>query len=133
MKIRAGFVTNSSSTSFLVIAKDLDRAGFLDLMGVAPDSPIAPMFRDLLDAILRSSEAVDLASVDTKLPPEQWFDDGHLSATMTDRLRKAGGQGLTAYYGNFSSDEGPVESFFCTDAFEVENDSIYFNCLECVW
>jgi hypothetical protein len=133
MRVRAGFVTNSSSTSFLIITKKLDEEGFLDLMGVAADSPMAPMFRELVRAILRSSELVDLATVDTLLPPEQWFDDQRLSAAMTDRLRKAAGQGLRAYFGRLSSDEGPVESFFCTDTFEVENEHTYFNCLECVW
>jgi hypothetical protein len=133
MRMRAGFVTNSSSTSFLIIADELDEAAFLDLMGVAPDSPIADLFRELLGAVVESSQSLDLAHVDTRVSPEKWFDTNRLSPTMTARLQKATRQGLRAYYGTLSSDTSPVQSFFCTDAFEVENERIYFNCLECVW
>ena len=134
MKIRVGFVTNSSSTSFLILARDeLNEEAFLTLMGVAPSSPIANLFRELFSDIIESSRCVDLARVDRRVSPEAWFDGKRLSPTIVERLRLAAGQGLKAYFGHLSSDEGPVQSFFCTDAFEIENESIYFNCLECVW
>lgn len=127
-------MSNSSSTSFLIIARDaLNEETFLDLMGVPLDSPIANLFGELFRDVVASSQYVDLASVDPKVSPEAWFSADRLSASMTERLRAAAGQGLKAYYGSLSSDENPVQSFFCTDAFEVENDRIYFNYLECVW
>ncbi len=44
MRIRAGFVSNSSSTSFLIIAKDdLNKNDFFELMGIKADSPIADL------------------------------------------------------------------------------------------
>jgi hypothetical protein len=52
---------------------------------------------------------------------------------MIARLRDASGKGLKAYFGSLSSEDTPVQSFFCTDAFEVENERIYFNYLECAW
>ena len=134
MRIRSGFVSNSSSTSFLIIAKDgLTQESFLDLVGVQPDSPIAELFQELFRSVLEASEVVDLGSVDRSQAPASWFDDSRLSPTMVERLKQAAGQGAKAYFGRLSSDETLVQSFFCTDAFEIEDDRIYFNYLECAW
>lgn len=134
MRTRAGFVSNSSSTSFLIITRDeLEERAFLELMGVAPDSPIADLFRELFSDVIASSQYVDLSHVDKRVSPERWFDNDRLSPVMIERLRQAAGQGLKVYFGRLSSDNTPVQSFFCTDAFELENERIYFNYLECVW
>lgn len=134
MRVRAGFVSNSSSTSFLIISRDeLEEGAFLQLMGVAPDSPIADLFRELFSDVVGSSRYVDLARVDTRVSPETWFDTDRMSSTMIARLQQAAGQGLKAYFGSLSSDNTPVQSFFCTNAFEIENERIYFNYLECAW
>lgn len=134
MRVRAGFVSNSSSTSFLIITRDeLEEGAFLELMGVAPDSPIADLFRELFSDVVGSSRYVDFARVDTRVSPESWFDTDRLSPAMIARLQQAAGQGLKAYHGRLSSDNTPVQTFFCTDAFEVENERIYFNYLESAW
>lgn len=134
MRVRAGFVSNSSSTSFLIIARDeLDEDAFLDLMGVAPDSPIADLFARLFSDVIDASTRVDLAEVDPAESPDTWFDGERLSDIMVERLRSAAGRAFTAYYGNLDSETNLVQTFFCTDAFEIENERIYFNCLECVW
>lgn len=138
MKIRAGFVSNSSSTSFLIITtEDLNRSDFFDLMGIAQDSPIADLFEQFYQDVVSSvSTRVDFSVVDKRQPVEYWFTGKRgngLSSHMMNKLQDAKQRGLKAYFGTLSSEETPIQSFFCTDSFEVGNEKIYFNGLECVW
>jgi len=137
MKIRAGFVSNSSSTSFLIIAADdLTKKNFFDLMGVTEKSPLAEMFASLYDALLDRTEApLDLKLIDDRVPVQDWLQGfrGDVSPRMMEKLKEAKQKGLRVYYGHLDSDGGTAESFFCCDSFEAENDKFYFNALECAW
>lgn len=135
MKIRAGFVSNSSSTSFLVIADgDLDLKGFLNLMGIASKSPLVPLFTTLHESILENSRhPVDFSKVDPQVPLKDWFTDlrNELTPRMIEKLEDARRRGLKVYHGQLSTESNNVECFFCTDSFEAENDRFYINALEC--
>lgn len=135
MRIRSGFVSNSSSTSFLIICKgELTEEAFLKLMGISGESPLRPIFVQLFeDVIEQTSVQRTFRPADKRLSVEEWFESERISEKMKERLRDAKGKGLTAYFGMLSSDNTPVQTFFCTDSFEVEDDQIYFNALECVW
>ncbi len=78
---------------------------------------------------------MDFKTADKRVPPETLLTDRpeHLSERMLNKIKEAKKSGLKAYYGWLSSDNDMIQTFFCTDSFEVENHKIYFNGLECIW
>lgn len=137
MKIRAGFVSNSSSTSFLILAADdLTEENFFQLMGVSPKSPLADIFRELHEALLDGAKApVDLRDIDESIPVTQWLDGfrGEISPQLAEKLQEARKRGLRLYQGHLDSESSQTQTFFCCDSFEAENEKFYINALECVW
>ena len=52
---------------------------------------------------------------------------------MIEKLQSNRKKGRRAYFGHLDSESSTVQTFFCTDSFEEENDKLYFNALECAW
>ncbi len=138
MKIRAGFVSNSSSTSFLIISKgSFTKEQLLRLMGADANSPMYGLFEQLYEELVGGvNKTLELGTV--KGNPNWGYLVGgaraeKLSERMIQKLEAYRKKGWTAYHGYLDSESNPVQTFFCMDSFEEENDEIYLNGLECAW
>jgi hypothetical protein len=136
MKIRTDFVTNSSSTSFVIITSDeFEESSFLELMGVAENSPLRPLFEVLYNHLRESMYPVSEYVDQYHRTPEDWLKSlcGEFAHEIVERMIEAEESGKGVYVGKLSSDTDLIEGFFCMDSFEVENERIYFNALDCAW
>jgi len=135
VKIRTDFVTNSSSTSFILITDgDLEKMDFFNLVGITEESPLSPVFEALLDCLRAKMVSVSeyyewrhAQSNDLETLVKEKFPG------VEQKLVEAREKGRKVFVGDLSSEENEIESFFCCDSFELENEKIYFNALRCRW
>ena len=131
MKIRMGFITNSSSTNFLIISKkELTEEYLYKKLGFKKGSVIEKQGRALCDEIMCAIDRDGLRYFDYDTPDYETIKDvfGEKAAQIFLKHKN-----FYVYWGYTSSDEMPLIQFFTTDSFEVEERDFYINGRACVW
>lgn len=130
MKIRTGFITNSSSTNFLIISKHELTADYLfRKLGFVEGGKLEIKGRELCNEIIRGTQNglryyhLDSVTFDNILEI--------FGPKAAERFSKMPGSNI--YLGCTGSDESVFTQFFTTDSFEIENRDFYLNGRSCVW
>lgn len=126
MKIRKGFVTNSSSTNFIVICdKELTFDYLYDKLSSSKDSAFESEIKELCNIILNSVKKIE--SMDISALLEKY--GGHLDKVYKRFSKKS----CHVYFGSTRSESNEIETFFTCEPIEFESSGFYLNGLNCVW
>lgn len=139
MKIKLDFVTNSSSTCFVVIlkkGKKITKEAFMHSVGINKKSPVYSIFEELFTMIESNMEDFDSGVAQHRWnKTKQWdkFIEDIFSADLVKRISEAKEKGDSVYFGTLCSDNTPTESFFCCDSFKIEGNSFYIDASNSSW
>jgi hypothetical protein len=125
MKVRSGWVSNSSSSSFIIATKgEIPHAKLKEVVAatlkVPPDSPLYYMANEMA-SLLAHADCYTLE----QLLDEMGYDQAQDAFKYHPIISKAIKKGFdTYYYGSVSDEEGGVEDILCNIGIQYEDDTI---------
>lgn len=116
MKVRNGFVSNSSSSSFIIGSIEVMTKERLEkIANIQEGSPFESLFKEIVDIVFRNlGEPI-------KTVKEFEKENGYVS----DKVKELFAKGFIFYSGGFSSEGEPAEMMLCGTPWNYESDDIY--------
>ena len=132
MKIRTGFVTNSSSTNFLIVSKkELDEAYLAKKLGFKQDSKFGWLREEFVSNIIDGTkrgpryEGIDIIDYNAVL---KLFGE-----EAAEKYKQLQAKGFHAYIGYTNSDDDCLSAHMTVDSFIIDKRDFYMYGEHCVW
>ena len=123
MKVRAGFVSNSSSSSFIVALrgdKKLDVDTLVSLFRVPEDSPMYRIAVNMAQAMYNRANKHD----EKEILYNWGYDTIEEAIEKGCKQAKLLKEGFTVYSGYASDEDGGIEAMLCNTEIDFESDDI---------
>ena len=123
MKIRNGFVSNNSSSSFLILSKEeLDKNKLMELFLIPKESPLYIIGEQIADFIISEGRhnSIEEIMYNYGYEEEDLEDHGY----MANLIKKARDEKWEIYEGYASNEDSGVGAYFCDIDLDIKTDDL---------